>query len=124
MTAYGTSSIYNKASNPSEVDIHHNVLQYLEEGVIDLVCIATDLDMDRCKTMRAKFTNAGRCDCWFAAYKAMYGAQPTVDSSRFTTCTPRATDSLPESSSATGLQFRLLNLFGTWFALTFFVAVY
>lgn len=88
MIAYGTDGIYGRSTDPNGEDIHHNVLQYLEEGVIDLVCITTDLSMDRCNTMRSKFLDAGRCDCWFSAYEAMYGAKPAVDLTRFTNCTP------------------------------------
>ena len=108
-TAFSVDNVYAKLINPNGkksanccapsfeddlysagVDIHHNVLQFLEEGAIDLVCIATDLVMDRCTTMRAKWGLADdsgtKCNCWMDAYKEMYGVTPTVDTT-LTTCT-------------------------------------
>merc|ERR1712025_381107 len=38
-TAYGTDAVYEYLKNPNGKDIHHYVLQYLEEGAIDLVCV-------------------------------------------------------------------------------------
>jgi len=37
-TAYSTDNIYEKIKDPKGVDIHHNVLQWIEEASIDLVC--------------------------------------------------------------------------------------
>jgi hypothetical protein len=69
-------------------------LQYLEEGAVDLVCLSTDLSMpnddgdDHCEVIRATaeaITGVDRCNCWFDAYEAIYGACPVVDMT-FTTC--------------------------------------
>ena len=62
-------------------DIHNSVLRFLEEGAIDLVCIATDLDFNRCSAMREKWgvEEGTKCNCWLEAYKAMYGVDALVD---------------------------------------------
>ncbi|CAE6942844.1 unnamed protein product [Symbiodinium natans] len=75
MTVYGTDGIYALMKNPNGVDIHHSVLQYLEEGAIDLVCqMTTSLTMDRCTTQRAL---GAASNCWEAGYNAII-ADPTV----------------------------------------------
>ena len=76
-----TGQIYDLIKDPEHMDIHHNLLQYLEEGSIDLVCLSTDLVMDHCDVTRevsgADFGD--HCNCWFDAYQAIYGACPVVD---------------------------------------------
>merc|ERR550514_727715 len=57
-TAYSIESVY-AALKSTTTDIHHFVLQFLEEGAIDLVCLMTPLSMDRCDTIRA--TNGVSC---------------------------------------------------------------
>lgn len=86
-TPYSTSQVYEYVKDPQGKDIHHPVLQYMEEGSIDLVCISSELDMTHCDGSRS---NAGsskgdRCNCWFDAYKAIYGRCPVVDQT-FTHC--------------------------------------
>merc|ERR550519_2814318 len=92
VTAAGTDDVWNYMKNPGGQNIHHFVLQYLEEGAIDLVCLATDLEMSRCDTMRELFSieSGTRCNCWFDAYEQIYGSQPSVDANLFTTCSSPA----------------------------------
>jgi len=87
-TPYSTDQVYEYVKDPAGKDIHHYVLQYLEEGTIDLVCLSTDLDMTHCDTTRATAgatKGVDRCNCWFDAYKAIYGECPKFDMT-FTTC--------------------------------------
>merc|ERR1719510_2895451 len=51
-TPYSTSQVHGYIQNPAYTDIHHYVLQYLEEGTMDLVCLSTELEMEHCDTMR------------------------------------------------------------------------
>merc|ERR1719412_854277 len=75
-----TSEVYEVMKDPKYRDIHHNVLQYLEEGTIDLVCLSTDMVMTHCDTTRAVSGYVDvRCNCWFDAYQAIYGTCPVVD---------------------------------------------
>ena len=87
-TPYSTNQVYAFVKNPDYTDIHHYILQYLEEGTMDLVCLSTDVEMEHCDVIRATAeATAGtdRCNCWFDAYEAIYGACPVVDMT-FTTC--------------------------------------
>eukprot|EP01083_Nonionella_stella_P003745 10762_1 len=94
VTIYSTESIYEVISDPSSYgqgggptpsgDIHNFVLQYLEEGTIDLVCLMTNLNMSRCDTIRERI-GGQYCDCWMEAYEAMYGEAPQTDMN-FTEC--------------------------------------
>jgi len=85
---FSTDQVYEYLLDPQGNDIHHFILQYLEEGTIDLVCLSTDLDMEHCDVMR-ETANAirgeDRCNCWFDAYKALYGECPKFDMT-FTAC--------------------------------------
>ena len=84
---YSTDQVYAYLKNPDYSDIHHYILQYLEEGAMDLVCLSTNLVMDHCDTIRGVLgavsdTEGGqedRCNCWFDAYKAIYDACPAFD---------------------------------------------
>lgn len=99
MTVYGRDSIWKilKAPKSNSVftgmgpssgtgAVHNQLLQFLEEGCIDLVCLMTTsssvLGMDRCKDIRAKWglSDTQMSDCWQAAYKDMYGADAVTDS--------------------------------------------
>ena len=78
--------------DPAGVDIHHFILQYLEEGTMDLVCLSTDLVMEHCDAIREaagaiidQTLGTDRCNCWFDAYAAIYGVCPVVDMD-FITC--------------------------------------
>jgi len=75
-----TTQVYDIMKDPKNKDIHHNILQYLEEGSIDLVCLSTELEMTHCDGTRDASGGVGkRCNCWFDAYEAIYGACPVVD---------------------------------------------
>ena len=50
---YSAAQVYEFLKNPEGKDIHHYVLQFLEEGTIDLVCLSTDLEMEHCDVIRA-----------------------------------------------------------------------
>ena len=87
-TPWSTEQVHAFVENPEYTDIHHYVLQYLEEGTMDLVCLTSDLVMEHCDAIReaAGWLNDGdRCNCWFDAYKAIYGECPVVDAD-FITC--------------------------------------
>lgn len=87
-TPWSTEQVHAFVGNPEYTDIHHFVLQYLEEGTMDLVCLTSDLEMEHCDAIReaAGWINDGdRCNCWFDAYKAIYGECPVVDGD-FITC--------------------------------------
>merc|ERR1711997_306018 len=67
-----TAQVYDIMNNPNYKDIHHNILQYLEEGSIDLVCLSTELVMTHCDVTREASGGEGkRCNCWFDAYQAI-----------------------------------------------------
>ena len=86
-TPFSTSQVREYMLDPKNADIHHFILQYLEEGTMDLVCLSTELVMEHCDTIRATAAagEGDRCNCWFDAYEALYGACPVVDTT-FTTC--------------------------------------
>lgn len=87
-TPFSTTQVFGYFTDPGYTDIHHFILQYLEEGAMDLVCLSTDLDMEHCDIMReiaVATKGVDRCNCWFDAYEALYGACPVVDMT-FTTC--------------------------------------
>merc|ERR1712088_506407 len=114
----GTSQVYEYVMDPKGNDIHRYILQYLEEGSIDLVCLATDLDMEHCDATREIAGATGgvdRCNCWFDAYIALYGECPKFDMT-FTTCsgtvapvdcadaTPTDTSSLESGTSGESVE--------------------
>lgn len=70
--ALSRDNVYQKLKNPAGNDIHHFVLQFLEEGAIDLVCVMTDLDgFERCPAVRDAngiIEPATTSNCWEAAY--------------------------------------------------------
>ena len=75
-----TSEVYEVMKNPNYYDVHHNILQYLEEGTIDLVCLSTNMEMSHCDATReASGYVDHRCNCWFDAYEAIYKVCPVVD---------------------------------------------
>ena len=79
-TPYSTSQVYGYLKDPENKDIHHYILQYLEEGTMDLVCLSTDIVMDHCDAIREAAQHVDEhCNCWFDAYKAIYGVCPAVD---------------------------------------------
>ena len=86
--AFSTSQVYEYLLDPKGKGIsHHFILQYLEEGTFDLLCLSTDYDADHCTAIRTTAGNVigERCNCWFDAYKALYGKCPVFDM-EFTTC--------------------------------------
>lgn len=88
-TAYSTDNLLAYIKDPSNTDIHHYVLQWVEEASIDLVCLVTDLDMTRCTTIRTALgiSTGTYCNCWFDAYKDLWGVTSVpVDTSLFTSC--------------------------------------
>jgi len=80
-TAYSVDSVYDIMMDPQGEDVHHYILQFLEEGAIDLVCLATDLEFDHCDTIRAKWgvERGQKCDCWVGAYQELFGVGPKLD---------------------------------------------
>jgi len=101
---YSTSQVYEFLIDPEGQDIHHYILQYLEEGAIEVVCLATDLEMAACDVIRATAGATGgvdRCNCWFDAYKAIYGVCPNVDMT-FTQCSGTIASSDCADDGSTG----------------------
>lgn len=87
-TPFSSDQVFGYITDPEYTDIHHYILQFLEEGAMDLVCLSTDLEMEHCDVIRETAGAEGgvdRCNCWFDAYAAIYGACPVVDMT-FTTC--------------------------------------
>jgi len=67
--ALSRDNVYEKLKYTT-TDSHHNILQFIEEGSIDLVCAMTSssslTDFERCKTVRESATYDPTC--WEAAY--------------------------------------------------------
>lgn len=78
-----------KIAHPSK---HHTFLRFLEEGVIDVVCLAVPSfgeSFQRCIDIRAGISNWETdkgCNCWFAAYEGLYGLVPQVVGANFKAC--------------------------------------
>lgn len=68
-TIYGVDGIYNHLKTTT--DNHHEIMRFLEEAAIDVVCLATSLDGSFCRTQ-----GESKPDCWKDAYKGMYGTDP------------------------------------------------
>jgi hypothetical protein len=90
--AYGTKSMLAVMSDPGGEDIHHYVLQFLEEGAIDLVCQMTSLTMDRCTAQRALGATS---DCWEDGYTVA-----TTDTTSPPSPPPPASSIVPATQSA------------------------
>lgn len=89
-TPWSTVQLYEYLKDPQSAGMnpHHYFLQYLEEGAMDLVCLSTNLEMEHCDVIREAaqaVLDVDRCNCWFDAYKAIYGECPVVDM-EFTEC--------------------------------------
>lgn len=82
-TAYGVDGVYEKLLQAGGVDTHHYILQFLEEGAIDLVCLMTSLSMDRCDEIRATngLIDSLTSDCMEAAYTDLFAEHADADSS-------------------------------------------
>lgn len=111
VTAYSTTDIYAILQNPSGQtgpSVHHSILQYLEEGAIDLVCVMTQLSMTRCDTMRTTLNipAGGTSTCWEAAYSALYSSSSATPApvAGAATPIPAAATPSPASSSASSLS--------------------
>merc|ERR1712232_516999 len=80
-------TVYERMTNfNGDSHKHHDILRFLEEGAIDMVCLVTDIDFERCDEVRGKnnLESGQYSNCWINAYKAIYGdsALP-VDESKF-----------------------------------------
>merc|ERR1711981_1491698 len=75
--AYSVDHIYAFLKDPrgqgSTLDFIRPVMQFLEEGAIDLVCLMTGLSMDRCDAIRKLNNVTGTSDCWKSSCTRMYG---------------------------------------------------
>merc|ERR1712228_401947 len=78
-TAYSVDNVYELLKNPDGQDIHHSILQFLEEGAIDLVCLMTSLSMDRCDQIRSTNNISSTSTCWETSYVDMYGNYTVAD---------------------------------------------
>merc|ERR1739848_688290 len=65
---FDIEGIYQKILNPAGTDIKNYVLQYLEEGLIDLVCLMTPLAKKRCDVIRCVRDVNTYSTCWQAAW--------------------------------------------------------
>lgn len=88
ITIFGTDGVYEVLKSPNTQTgppVHNFILQYLEEGAIDLVCAMTSsFTFERCDAVRASLgVTAGTAStCWEGAYTALYGtAAPPTSSS-------------------------------------------
>jgi hypothetical protein len=119
ITALSVTNIYEVLKDPKgkgSTTPNHQILQFLEEGAIDLVCAATTLTMNRCDTVRTRLgiTAGARSECWKAGLTELYagslltsemkGTSGTPDASS-TAATPTATasSSASDGSSASAL---------------------
>jgi len=97
-----TDSLKEIFFSANGVTSQHTVLQYLEEGVIDLVCTMLDHTQvgpletfERCikiedLTVKPIGDEDKLCDCWQSAFVALTGdsiASLNLDADRYTTCT-------------------------------------
>jgi len=78
MNVYSVAGVYALLKKAGGVDTHHPILQFLEEGAIELVCLAVpEMKMDHCdKVRKANAVTTEPSTCWHQAYKGMYGSLP------------------------------------------------
>eukprot|EP01135_Chromosphaera_perkinsii_P003647 Nk52_evm26s250 gene=Nk52_evmTU26s250 len=99
-TAVKTNSVFNGQPTGTG-QVHNQVLQFLEEGSLDLVCLMTTISNSMCDSIRAQWQlSAGQIsDCWVAGYTALYGAPTsglTTTSTTFcSTCTSNTPGAAP-----------------------------
>jgi len=83
-----TMSSDNPAAGTARGGYHHGILQFLEEGAIDLVCLMCPSfsmggDHERCDDARSNLGIDTSCptrsSCWEAAYGEMYGYIPVIE---------------------------------------------
>jgi hypothetical protein len=81
MTVYSVANVYTLLQAAGGQDTHHPILQFLEEGAIELVCLAVpSLVMDHCEEVRtANGVTTEPSTCWHQAYAELYGSDPRVE---------------------------------------------
>lgn len=90
---------------------HHPVLQFLEEAAIDLVCLMTGLNMNRCADARPRVgmvdsteegTEIVTSTCWQAAYSELYDVttSPTIEGATVTSSGPSLVDAASGTAGA------------------------
>merc|ERR1719392_380838 len=107
MTVYSVAGVYALLKKAGGVDTHHPILQFLEEGAIELVCLAVpEMKMDHCdKVRKANAVTTEPSTCWHQAYKGMYGSLPrtkgtgTADPASTTAGTASTTTADPASTT-------------------------
>merc|ERR1719482_1932551 len=82
-TVYSVAGVYALLKKAGGVDTHHSILQFLEEGTIELACLAVpEMKMDHCDAVRkANAVTTEPSTCWHQAYKGMYGSLPRTKGS-------------------------------------------
>lgn len=124
---YRLADIYTILSNPKgnsvmtgqptgSGNINNQVLQFLEEGSVDLTCLMVNSDaatlvpgMSRCVTIRNAWglSDTQYSDCWVAGYTSLFGSAPatsgasvTLTSSTYNSTTPAPTPAPTSASPA------------------------
>ena len=108
-TVYGVTGVYTLLGSPSgSATPNHGILQFLEEGAVDLVCVmAPSLVMDRCDVIRGTLglASGAGSTCWEAAYTALYGTYNVGTTPGAASSPAPATDSttpVPGAAAARG----------------------
>lgn len=116
-TGYSMDEVYQFMTDASSSSFsHHYLLQFLEEGAIDVVCLVAEPGLDeRCDIARANmgldvtdenFSIADNyCDCWMDAYREIYPDQPdpmNIVDVNFQTCVKQEPYLKDECESETG----------------------
>jgi len=75
-TVYGAMTLHGNSDISKQI-----ILQFLEEGAIDMVCLVTSLDHERCDVIRAKnnLKKGEYSNCYKPAYEAIYGVFEETD---------------------------------------------
>eukprot|EP00657_Telonema_sp_P-1_P010803 TRINITY_DN5396_c0_g1_i1.p1 TRINITY_DN5396_c0_g1~~TRINITY_DN5396_c0_g1_i1.p1 ORF type:complete len:213 (+),score=59.64 TRINITY_DN5396_c0_g1_i1:67-705(+) len=113
-TVWTTSEIYTILSDPKGNSVftgqptsgsgavNNQVLQWIEEAALDLVCLATDVSDTICDNIRAKWqlSTGQHSDCWLAGWEAVMGHAPPVVGSTLLSTTYCSTCTASSASTA------------------------
>lgn len=100
-TGYGRDSVFEMLSDPNgnsivTGDIHNQLLQFLEEGSVDLACLMVDSSVstlvpgfERCVVIREAWGLADDeiSDCFVNGYTTLFGEAPSLSDNTLTTAT-------------------------------------
>mmetsp|Transcript_33829 Transcript_33829/g.85541 ORF Transcript_33829/g.85541 Transcript_33829/m.85541 type:complete len:176 (+) Transcript_33829:543-1070(+) len=79
---YSYDSMQGLVVDAGKVDTHHSILQFIEEGSMELACLMVSFNIKQpeCSDMakRSGVEMTTRSTCWHEAYKAMWGEDPAI----------------------------------------------